>query len=147
MRIARAALKDLAGADLQEQIVAVFAQRVRQMDSRTKESMAASLKLAGSEPCASSAFELSDREKATIQTALNETFSADIHLRFKISATAIAGIEFDFAGQRLSWTVADYLTVLEGKVDALMTKTAESAADAAGPPPTAAAPKPALAAA
>jgi F-type H+-transporting ATPase subunit b len=143
MSIARAALIDLAGADLQGQIVSRFAQRVRQMDPRIKESMAAALKMPGSEPCASSAFELSDPDKATIQTALDETFSADIPLRFRTSSAAIAGIELDFAGQRLSWTVADYMTALEGKVDAVMTQTAESAATA----PITAAPGPALAAA
>jgi F-type H+-transporting ATPase subunit b len=128
-------------------MVTVFAQRVRQMDPRTKESMAVSLKLAGAEPCATSSFELSDHEKAALRTALNETFSADIHLHFKTSAVAIAGIELDFAGQRLSWTVADYLTVLEGKVDALMIQTAESVDKAPITPPKSAAPEPALAAA
>ena len=147
MSIARAALKDLADADLQAQIVSVFAQRLRQMDPRTKESMTASLKLADGNACASSVFELSDQEKATVQTALNESLSADIHLQFKTSSAGIAGIELDFAGQRLSWTIADYLTGLQGKVDALMTKTAESAPDSAVALPIAAAAKPTLAAA
>jgi F-type H+-transporting ATPase subunit b len=147
MSIARAALKDLAGAELQGRMVSMFAQRVRQMDPRTKESMAASLKLPGSEPSASSAFELSDPDKATIQTALNETFSADIRLHFRTSSAAIAGIELDIAGQRLSWSVADYMTVLESRVDALITQTAEGVANAAATAPITAAPDPVLAAA
>jgi len=121
--IARAALKALANADLEEQIIAVLAQRLRHMDPKTKDSVGASLKLPNSGPIAASSFALSDRGKATLQTALNETFSADIPLRFEASSQGIAGIELDFAGQRLSWTIADYLHGLEGKVGMLLNAT------------------------
>jgi F-type H+-transporting ATPase subunit b len=138
--IARAVLKDLAGAGLEEQIIATLAQRLRQLDPKAKATIGASLKLPDSGPIATSSFAWSDRGKATLQTALNETFSADIPLRFAVTSPGIAGIELDFAGQRLSWTIADYLQGLEAKVGALLTATPEGTAAAATVAPRPAAP-------
>jgi F-type H+-transporting ATPase subunit b len=137
--IARAVLKDLAGADLEERISAVFARRVRGMDAKTKESMAAALRQPNSEPVVTSSFALSEREKGTLQTALNETFSVDIHLRFETSSTGIGGIEFSAAGQRLSWSIAEYLRTLEEKAGALLNTTPDSAPVATAAPAAAAA--------
>jgi len=67
-----------------------------------------------------SSFELSSRDAFAIQTALNETFSADIHLRFETSSSVIGGIELSVGGERLSWTITDYLKTLDEKVAALL---------------------------
>jgi F-type H+-transporting ATPase subunit b len=120
INIARAALKDLAGADLEACICQVFARRLRGIDSSTKESLGVSLKSPTGKPVVTSSFELSSCDVIAIQTALNETFSADIHLRFETSSNVIGGIELSVAGERLSWTIADYLKTLEGKVAALL---------------------------
>jgi F-type H+-transporting ATPase subunit b len=120
LEIARSVLKDLAEVDLEERISGVFARRLRGMDSKTREAFGMSLKRGGGLPIVASSFDLSDREKATIQTAVNETFSADIPLHFETSSRGIAGIELACGGQRLSWSVADYLNTLEEKVAALL---------------------------
>jgi F-type H+-transporting ATPase subunit b len=120
LNIARSALKDLADADLEERISAVFAHRLRGMDPKAREAFGMSLKRCDAVPVVASSFDLSDREKATIQTAVNETFSADIPLHFETSSKGIAGIELASGGQRLSWTIADYLKTLEEKVAALL---------------------------
>jgi F-type H+-transporting ATPase subunit b len=120
INIARAALKDLAGADLEARICEVFVRRLREIDSPTKEALGILLKSPTGKPVVTSTFELSSRDELAIQTALNETFSADIHLRFETSPNAIGGIELSAGGERLSWTIADYLKTLEEKVAALL---------------------------
>jgi F-type H+-transporting ATPase subunit b len=120
LEIARSALKDLADVDLEERISGVFAHRLRGMDPKTREAFGMSLKRGEGVPVVASSFGLSDREKATIQTAVNETFSADIPLHFETSSRGIAGIELACGGQRLSWTIAEYLNALEEKVAALL---------------------------
>ena len=120
INIARAALKDLGGADLEARICEVFVRRLRGIDSSTKESLGVSLKSPTGKPVVTSSFELSSRDAIAIQTALNETFSADIHLRFETSSNMMAGMELSAGGERLSWTIADYLKTLEGKVAALL---------------------------
>jgi F-type H+-transporting ATPase subunit b len=120
LNIARAALESLAGADLEERIIEVFARRLREMDLKSIESFGSSLKRPDGESVVASSFELSDREKGAIQTAVNETFSADIRLHFLASSNGVGGIELNSGGQRLSWTITDYLGNLEEKVAALL---------------------------
>jgi F-type H+-transporting ATPase subunit b len=120
INIARAALKDLAGADLEARICEVFVRRLRGIDSPTKETLGILLKSPAGKPVVTSSFGLSAGDKLAIQTALNETFSADIHLRFEASSNAIGGIELSAGGERLSWTVSDYLKTLQEKAAALL---------------------------
>jgi F-type H+-transporting ATPase subunit b len=129
LNIARSALKDLADADLEEHIIKVFGHRLREMDPKTREAFGISLKRSDGVPVVASSFDLSQHEKATIQTAVNETFSADIPLRFETSSRGIAGIELTSGGQRLSWTIADYQQALEEKVAALLKSRAISVSD------------------
>jgi F-type H+-transporting ATPase subunit b len=120
INIARAALKDIAGADLEARICEVFVRRLRGMDSPTKESLGILLTGSADMPVATSSFELSSVDKNAIQTALNETFSADIHLRFELSPNAIGGIELSAGGERVSWTINDYLKTLKERAAALL---------------------------
>jgi F-type H+-transporting ATPase subunit b len=120
INIARAALKDLAGADLEARICEVFVHRLRGIDSPTKESLGGLLTSPTEKPVVTSSFELSSVDKIAIQTALNETFSADIHLRFELSPDMIGGIALNAGGERLSWTIADYLKTLEERTAALL---------------------------
>ena len=55
-----------------------------------------------------------------IQQALNETFSAEIHVRFETAPDLIGGIELTTNGQKVAWSIADYLTSLEKGVDELL---------------------------
>jgi len=118
--IARAALRDLAGADLEVRIGEVFVKRVRQLDSKARESFIASLKASNGDCVVVSSFVVAERERAEIQSALHDALFADIHLRFETSTAVIGGIELNASGLRLSWTIADYLKTLDEKVAALL---------------------------
>jgi F-type H+-transporting ATPase subunit b len=67
-----------------------------------------------------SAFDLPANQRAAIQNAINETFSADIHLRFETAPDLISGIELTANGQKVAWTIADYLGSLEKGVGELL---------------------------
>ena len=67
-----------------------------------------------------SAFELPVEQRTAIQNALNETFAADIHIRFETAPDLISGIELTTNGQKVAWSIADYLTSLEKKVDEIL---------------------------
>jgi F-type H+-transporting ATPase subunit b len=118
--IARALLGDLAGADLESRMSEIFARRLRGMDLKTKEVLGGLLTGATAKPVVASTFELSSAARLVIQTALNESFAADIHLTFEPSSRGICGIELSAGGQRLSWTFADYLKTLDDKVTGLL---------------------------
>jgi F-type H+-transporting ATPase subunit b len=118
--IARRTLADLATASLEERVVAVFTRRLREMDAKAKEILGSALKASSEPAILKTAFDLPTDQKATVQNALNETFSADIKLRFETSPDAICGIELTANGQKLAWSIADYLKSLDRAVGALL---------------------------
>jgi F-type H+-transporting ATPase subunit b len=118
--IARKALTDLATASLEERLGQVFTRRLREMDGHAKEGLAEALKTTSDPALVRSAFELPAEQRATIQNAINETFSAEIHIRFETAPDLISGIELTTNGQKVAWSIADYLVSLEKSVDELL---------------------------
>ena len=90
------------------------------MDGKAKAGLAAALKTAPHPALVRSAFDLPAEQRAVIQQALNETFSAEIHVRFETAPDLISGIELTTNGQKVAWSIADYLTFLEKGVDELL---------------------------
>jgi F-type H+-transporting ATPase subunit b len=118
--IARKALTDLATVSLEERIGEVFTRRLRELDAKTKELLGAALKDSLQPALVRSAFDLPANQKAAIQNALNETFSAVVQIRFEDSQDAICGIELTANGQKVAWSISSYLTGLSEKVSNLV---------------------------
>ena len=125
--IARKALTDLATTSLEERMREVFTRRLRQMDGEAKARCAEALKTASGPALVRSAFDLPAQQRAAIQSALNETFSAEIPVRFETAPDVISGIELVTNGQKVAWSIAEYLTSLEKGVDELLPKSERSA--------------------
>jgi len=118
--IARKALADLSNASLEERITEVFNRRLRELDGPAKEMLGAVLKTASEPALVRSAFDLPPEPRAAIQNAVNETFSADVSLRFEAAPELISGIELSSNGQKIAWSIADYLQSLERGVGDLL---------------------------
>jgi len=118
--IARKALRDLSTSTLEERICEVFIQRLRTLDGTSKAALGEALGSASEPAIVRSAFDLPASLRAEIQKSLNETFSADVHLRFEITPDLIGGIELTKNGQKIAWSIADYLAALEQGVDAML---------------------------
>jgi F-type H+-transporting ATPase subunit b len=118
--IARQALTDLATVSLEERLAEVFTRRLREMSGQAKTGLAESLRTASEPALVRSTFDLPVEQRAAIQNALNETFSAEIHIRFETSPDLISGIELTTNGQKVAWSIADYLLSLEKGVDELL---------------------------
>jgi len=118
--IARKALTELAGASLEERLGEVFTRRLRELESRAKAPLAEALKTATDPALVRSAFELPAEQRAAIQKAINETFSADIRLRFEKTPDLVSGIELTTNGLKVGWSIAEYLTSLEEGVGELL---------------------------
>jgi len=118
--IARKVLTDLATTSLEERLGEVFTRRLRAMDGRAKENLAEALKTASEPTLVRSAFDLPSEQQRAIRHALNETFSADIQVRFETTPDLIAGIELATNGQKVAWSIAEYLASLEKGVHELL---------------------------
>ena len=118
--IARKALADLATTSLEERMREVFTRRLRELDSDTKHGLAEALKTAAEPALVRSAFDLPADQRAAIHNALNETFSAEVRVRFETAPDLVSGIELSTNGQKVAWSIADYLRSLEKGVSELL---------------------------
>ena len=132
--IARKTLADLATTSLEERMGEAFTRRLRELEGKAKETLGAALKTASGPAVVRSAFNLPGEERAKIQNAINETFSADVQLRFETAPDLIGGIELNTNGQKVAWSIADYLTSLEKGVGELLEKQERPEAKAAPKP-------------
>ncbi len=120
--ITRKALTDLATTSLEERMGEVFTRRLRELDCKARECVAGALKSASEPALIRSTFDLPPEQRAAIQNALNETFSADVHLRFETAPDLIGGIELSANGQKVGWSIAGYLASMEKGVGELVAK-------------------------
>ena len=118
--IARKALQDLATTTLEERMGEVFTRQLRTMDGKAKQGLAQALKTAPEPALVRSAFDLPSEQRATIQNALNEAFAAEVRVRFETAPDLISGIELTTNGQKVAWSIADYLVSLEKGVGELL---------------------------
>ena len=128
--IARKALKDLATTNLENRMGEVFIRRVREMDGQAKADLAEALKTATEPARVLSAFELPTEQRAAIRNALNDTFSAEIPIRFETSPDLVSGIELTSNGHKVAWSIADYLVSLEKSVGKLLKEKDKTEAQA-----------------
>ena len=140
--IARKTLAELATVSLEERIGEVFTRRLRELDPKTKELLGAALKNSSQPALVRSAFNLPADQRAAIQNALNETFSAVVQIKFEDSQDAICGIELSSNGQKVAWSIANYLTELSEKVSDLVAPQSSAATKATPKLETAKAPEP-----
>ena len=118
--ITRKALTDLATVSLEERMGEVFTRRLRELDDKAKALLGEALKKNSEPALVRSSFDLPAVQRAAIQNALNETFSAEIHIRFETAPDLVSGIELTTNGQKVGWSIADYLATLEKGVGDLL---------------------------
>lgn len=135
--IVRRALTDLAATSLEERLVEVFIRRLQEMDEPSKKALGEALKATSEAALVRSAFDLPVLLRTAIQQTLNETFSADpsaefragINIRFETAPELISGIELTKNGQKLAWSISDYLSSLEKGVNELLKEQAKPVPD------------------
>jgi len=134
--IANKVLTDLAGTPLEQRMAEVFTRRLRALDGKAKETLGAALKTAPEPAVVRSAFALPADECTKIQNVINETFSVDIHLQFETAPDLVSGIELTANGQKVAWSIADYLTALKTDIREIL-KEQDKAEPKAKPKPKA----------
>ena len=119
-RIVRYALRDLANADLEEQIVATFCQRLQQIDEQQRRSIVQSLANHKQPIIIYSSFEMPLKSRHKIIESLRLVFidaafvlGNDKLFQFKLLPDLICGIKVKLAGHDITWNLDDYLHILE----------------------------------
>lgn len=133
--VARKALTDLANADIESRMVEVFMQHLSELQSPAKEQLEAALKKSTDPALVRSHYELHAKQQTAIQKAVKTTFSSHVPLRFETAGDGICGIELSAGGQKLAWTIDEYLRDLEHQVAGLLVPATKPAAALKHPDP------------
>jgi F-type H+-transporting ATPase subunit b len=140
--IVRKALTDLATTSLEERMGEVFTRRLREMSGEAKARLGKALEDHSKPAVVRSAFDVAQEQRAAIQKAINETFSAAVALRFEVAPDLISGIELSANGQKIGWSIADYLRSMEDGVSQLLEEKAKPPVEPRPEPAPAPAPGP-----
>jgi len=111
--VARRALKDLANVELEQHIVRVFIERLRNLDEEERRALKESVQKSKQEVTVISAFEILQEASQDIERVLREYLSDPVDLRFETSPDVVCGIELRVQGRKIAWSVPDYLDGLE----------------------------------
>jgi F-type H+-transporting ATPase subunit b len=133
--ITRKALGDLASTGLEQRMGEAFTRRLRELNGEARQVLAAALKTAAEPALVRSAFDLPDDQRAAIQSTINETFSAEVPVRFETAPDLVGGIELSSKGRKVAWSISDYLSSLEQVVGELLKAKTELQPAGARPVP------------
>lgn len=126
--IARKVLTDLAGTSLEERTIDVFAQRLRNLKDEEKKQLASALSASSGQVLIRTAFDLPQAQRDSIKKTLKETLGIETQPRFETSPDIVSGIELTSDGQKVAWSIADYLTSLQKSIDELLEEQSKSKA-------------------
>ncbi|WP_292387676.1 F0F1 ATP synthase subunit B [Methanosarcina sp. UBA5] len=118
--IARKALTDLAGTSLEERVVDVFVQKLRNMKDEEKNQLVSALSTSSSQLLIRTAFDLPQAQRDLIKKTIKETLGIETQPRFETAPDLVSGIELTTDGQKVAWSIADYLSSLQKSIDNLL---------------------------
>jgi F-type H+-transporting ATPase subunit b len=104
-------LSDLANSNLEAQIIEVFLQRLQQLSPQQLQQLNSKGEL-----LICSAFALSTQQQQLISQTLSQLIAGIDEVQFIINPLLITGIELSINGQKLAWSINDYLSGLDTSI-------------------------------
>jgi len=109
LAVARQALSDLAGANLEDRIIEVFLARLAGAGIDTRPPGAPLPATSPQVALVRSAFEPTPARRAEVEAAIRQRLGANGAVHFQTSPEIVCGIELSVDGVKLPWSVTDYL--------------------------------------
>lgn len=109
--IAEKTLSDLANTSLEEQSVAVFIEKINNLEE--KENLKKALVNDNKIMFIKSAFELSPVSKSNIEKVVSDITEKEINFQYEFSPELVSGIEISTESYKLSWNIDTYLDTLK----------------------------------
>lgn len=127
--IARKSLSALAATELEDAMLDVFVRQLKTLDPITKKTFLDALETNNASQSLEirTAVELTASQKEKLTEEISRVFSIKLHFAFKTAEALIGGIELSVNGQKLAWSIDEYLTALEERVDSLVNKNVNGA--------------------
>ena len=124
---ARKALRDLADADLEDRIVDEFLRRIKALDEEKSIQMRKAISGSGNQVTIQSAFSVSGQRKAQIEEVLKKQITNGFTIRYLQQPDIVSGIELRVNGQKIAWSLNEYLEALVESMTETLQKEAHAA--------------------
>jgi F-type H+-transporting ATPase subunit b len=120
--IARQALRDLANADLEYQMIQVFCDRLHHLEDSQRQAISLALSQTNSGIVVRSNFEMPADLRQQVIDELHSQFAIAHPLEFVTASNLFCGIEIKLAGQEIVWSLDTYLQTLEQRLSNALTQ-------------------------
>jgi F-type H+-transporting ATPase subunit b len=118
--IARKALNDLAETSLEASMTKIFIRRLKALSDEERGELKRAFTDSNHALTVRSAFKLPSEQCKLIKTAIQEILGEDIQLEFITAAELVSGIEMSANGQKIAWSIANYLDSLGKSIEQLL---------------------------
>ncbi len=117
----RSALRDIADVSLEKQIINTFIHRIQNLSGDERQQL--STAMASQNPhggvTVCSAFEIPEHSREQIMQVVRDRLLKDVDLQFETTPHLICGIELRATGQKLAWSLENYLDSFEENLSAV----------------------------
>lgn len=111
-QIASKTLADLANADLEEQVVHVFLEKIEKLNGTEKSKFKDALLDSAAPITIKSVFELSATSKKNLEAMIGKITGKQNNFQYLLEPELVSGIEIGTASYQLSWNIESYLDSL-----------------------------------
>jgi F-type H+-transporting ATPase subunit b len=111
--ISRRAFQELGNLEVEQRLLQVFLERLRQLSPEERQALQESLLDAGGELSVTTAFALTPETQEQITAQAHDLFGPGLTLRFSTSGDLLAGIEMLTSSRKIAWSLGNYLDTLE----------------------------------
>ena len=131
-QMARRALGDLAGVELDDQIVQRFQEVLQKVGDNELRNIRSFASRAGAQIAVRTGFDLTTKRRNALSSAIAKLISEDAEIVFEHSPQLICGVELRAGGQVVRWSLDGYLDGMESELrEALETRIPAVAGKAA----------------
>lgn len=122
--LTRQGMRELADADLEEQILKVFTERMQALGAEEREAFLREIRAIGQEIEIRTAFPVSPEGRERLTRFLRQELHDGVVTRFGVAAELICGIELRSGSHRFVWNLDAYLEGLEASVFEILERSA-----------------------
>jgi F-type H+-transporting ATPase subunit b len=122
--IAGKALKDLANIALEQQIVDVFIQHLKNLNENEKKDLNSALTKSTTPVTVRSTFDITATQQPALEQSIKEVSGAISKFKFQTVPELISGIELIAGGYKIAWSISEYLESVKKSIkEIIVTKT------------------------
>lgn len=114
--VVRATLADVARADLEPQVVAVFMERLSELSEDEKDRFVAAARTTGGQVVITTAHDLSSPLRERLRHAMRELAGSDVEIRFARDPAMALGVRATAGSQTLTWSIDSYLDDFQDRI-------------------------------